>query len=227
MTKQGFSVAIDGPAGAGKSTIARTVAGALGLVYLDTGAFYRTIAYGALQTHTDLSNTHEVEKYLSEVSIEPQWDAEGLQHMILNGTDVSSLIRSPEVSQSASVVAAIPAVREFLLDSQRRVARNHAVIMDGRDIGTVVLPDADVKIFLTASAEVRAKRRWIELMEKGSANTYEQVLAEMIQRDQRDMEREIAPLRQAENAVLVDTSYLNREQSIEAVVRLVREAMGA
>ncbi len=226
MTKQGFSVAIDGPAGAGKSTIARSAARSLGLVYLDTGAFYRTIAYGALETETDLSDHAAVEQYLSTVSIEPQWDAEGLQHMILNGVDVTAGIRTPQVSQMASVVAAIPAVREFLLDSQRKVARNYGVIMDGRDIGTVVLPDANVKIYLSASAEVRANRRWIELRQKGAPDTYEQVLEEMIQRDLRDTQREIAPLRQAEDAVLLDTSDLDREQSIDAVVTLVREAMG-
>ncbi len=226
MTKHGFSVAIDGPAGAGKSTIARSAARALSLVYLDTGAFYRTIAYAALSKNVDCGNLSAMEEFLSTVCIEPQWDAEGLQHMIVNGEDVTASIRSPQVSQMASVVAAIPAVRAFLLDSQRKVARNYAVIMDGRDIGTVVLPDADVKIFLTASAEVRAKRRWLELQQKNAPDTYEQVLQEMIERDLRDTQREIAPLRQAEDAILLDTSDLDRQQSIDAVVDLVREAMG-
>ena len=226
MTKHGFSVAIDGPAGAGKSTIARSAARALSLVYLDTGAFYRTIAYAALSKNVDCDNLSAMEEFLSTVCIEPQWDTEGLQHMIVNGEDVTASIRSPQVSQMASVVAAIPAVRAFLLDSQRKVARNYAVIMDGRDIGTVVLPDADVKIFLTASAEVRAKRRWLELQQKNAPDTYEQVLQEMIERDLRDTQREIAPLRQAEDAILLDTSDLDRQQSIDAVVDLVREAMG-
>ncbi len=227
MTKQAFSVAIDGPAGAGKSTIARSAADTLGLVYLDTGAFYRTIAYGALCAKVECSDPPAMEQLLATLGVEPSWDSEGLQHMILNGEDVSASIRSPEVSRMASVVAAIPAVRTFLLESQRKIARNHAVIMDGRDIGTVVLPNADVKIYLTASAEVRAKRRWLELQQKNAPDTYEQVLEEMIQRDLRDTRREIAPLRQAEDAIVVDTSDLDRQQSIDAVVRLVREAMNS
>ena len=226
MTKRVYSVAIDGPAGAGKSTSARSAAAELGFVYMDTGAIYRTVAYGVLQANLDPKQSEAVAALLPNISIHPTWDEWGVQHMILNGEDVSSVIRSPEVSQNASVVAAIPEVRSFLLETQRSVAREYSVIMDGRDIGTVVLPQADVKIFLTASAEIRAHRRWLELQDKNAPDTYEQVLAEMIERDRRDSQREIAPLRQAEDAVLVDTSHLNLEESILAVTTLVREVCG-
>ncbi len=226
MTKQVYSVAIDGPAGAGKSTIARRAAADLGFVYMDTGAIYRTVAYAVLKFGKDPSNVEAVAQLLPSISITPTWDQLGVQHMLLCGEDVSDFIRSPEVSQNASVVAAIPAVRDFLLETQRSVAREYSVIMDGRDIGTVVLPNADIKIFLTASAEVRAKRRWLELQQKNAPDTFEQVLTEMIQRDRRDSEREIAPLRQAEDAVLLDTSHMNLEESISAVISLVREACG-
>ena len=225
MTKHVYSVAIDGPAGAGKSTIARCAAKELGFVYMDTGAIYRTVAYAAIRGGVNLSDPQAVSDFLPGISVLPQWDRNGEQHMILNGMDVSGEIRSPEVSQMASVVAAIPSVRSFLLDTQRSVACEYSVIMDGRDIGTVVLPNADVKIFLTASAQIRAKRRWLELQQKNAPDTYEQVLEEMIRRDQRDMEREIAPLRCAEDAVLLDTSDLSLEDSISAVVSLVREVI--
>ena len=227
MMKQVYSVAIDGPAGAGKSTIARRVASKLGFVYMDTGAIYRTVAYAVLRSGVDPKNAEAVATYLPTISIVPIWDDSGVQHMLLDGEDVSSFIRSPEVSQNASVVAAIPMVRDFLLETQRSVAREYSVIMDGRDIGTVVLPNADIKIYLTASAEVRAKRRWLELQAKNAPDTYEQVLEEMILRDLRDTQREIAPLRQAEDAVLLDTSDMDLEQSIASVVSLVREACGA
>ena len=226
MMKQVYSVAIDGPAGAGKSTIARRAAAALGFVYMDTGAIYRTVAYAVLKAGIDPKDSVAVTEYLPTITIVPTWDDSGVQHMLLCGDDVSGLIRSPEVSQNASVVAAIPMVRAFLLETQRSVAREYSVLMDGRDIGTVVLPNANIKIFLTASAEVRAKRRWLELQAKNAPDTYEQVLEEMIQRDRRDSEREIAPLRQAEDAVLLDTSHMNLEESIQAVITAVREACG-
>ena len=226
MMKQVYSVAIDGPAGAGKSTIARRAAAALGFVYMDTGAIYRTVAYAVLKAGIDPKDSVAVTEYLPTITIVPTWDDSGVQHMLLCGEDVSGLIRSPEVSQNASVVAAIPMVRAFLLETQRSVAREYSVLMDGRDIGTVVLPNANIKIFLTASAEVRAKRRWLELQAKNAPDTYEQVLEEMIQRDRRDSEREIAPLRQAEDAVLLDTSHMNLEESIQAVITAVREACG-
>jgi cytidylate kinase len=166
-----------------------------------------------------------VEQYLPQLRVELQWDAEGVQHMLLNGVDVSREIREPAVSQSASKVAAIPAVRDFLLDTQRNVAKTQRVIMDGRDIGTVVLPQADVKIFLTASAEMRALRRFRELQEKQACDTYEEVLLEMRQRDERDYNRAVAPLRQAEDAILLDTSELNLEESIAELLRIIREGI--
>ena len=227
MTKQVYSVAIDGPAGAGKSTIARRAAADLGFVYMDTGAIYRTVAYAVLASGMDPKDSDSVTRFLSTITIIPTWDETGVQHMLLNGEDVTAFIRSPEVSQNASVVAAIPMVRDFLLETQRSVAREYSVIMDGRDIGTVVLPNADVKIYLTASAEVRANRRWLELQAKNAPDTYEQVLEEMIQRDLRDTRREVAPLRQAEDAILLDTSHMNLEESITAVITLVREAVGS
>ncbi len=225
MMKQVHSVAIDGPAGAGKSTIARRAATELGYIYMDTGAIYRTVAYGVIRDGVDPHDSVAVAEYLTTVTIRPTWDESGLQHMILNGEDVTAYIRSAEVSQNASVVAAIAQVRSLLLDTQRSVAREYSVIMDGRDIGTVVLPNADVKIFLTASAEVRARRRWLELQQKGALDTYEQVLHEMIQRDLRDSQRDTCPLRQADDAVLLDTSHIDLEESIRRVVALVREAV--
>ena len=225
MMKQVHSVAIDGPAGAGKSTIARRAAAELGFIYMDTGAIYRTVAYGVLGAGLDPHDDGAVSAYLSTVHIVPTWDTEGKQHMLLDGEDVTAYIRSPEVSQNASVVAAIARVRDLLLETQRSVAREYSVIMDGRDIGTVVLPKADVKIFLTASAEVRAKRRWLELQQKGAPDTYDQVLEEMIRRDLRDSQRETCPLRQAEDAILLDTSDMDLEESICRVVQLVRETV--
>ena len=225
MNKQVYSVAIDGPAGAGKSTIARRAAAELGFIYMDTGAIYRTVAYGVLRAGLDPSDADAVARYLTTVRVLPTWDGQGNQHMLLNGEDVTALIRSPQVSQNASVVAAIAQVRALLLETQRSVAREYSVIMDGRDIGTVVLPNADVKIFLTASAEVRARRRWLELQQKNSSHTYEQVLADMKERDLRDSQRESCPLRQAEDALLLDTSDITLEESIRQVVILVREAV--
>ncbi len=222
MTKRVYSIAIDGPAGAGKSTIARAVAAELGFVYMDTGAIYRTVAYSVLSAGLDPKDAAVVSEHLPTITVTPEWTEEGIQHMYLNGSDVSFYIRTPEVSQAASQVAAIPAVREFLLDTQRNVGRTHRVIMDGRDIGTVVLPFADVKIYLSASAEVRAKRRWLELQEKNAPDTYEDVLREMKERDYRDMSRDIAPLRQAEDAFAVDTSEMNLQESIEAISALIR-----
>lgn len=226
MMKRVYSVAIDGPAGAGKSTIARRAATELGFVYMDTGAIYRTVALAVLKAGIDPADAVSVASFLPTVTIVPTWDDTGLQHMLLSGQDVSEEIRLPEVSQNASVVSAIADVRDFLLETQRSVARDYSVIMDGRDIGTVVLPNADVKIYLTASAEVRAKRRLLELQQKNTHTSYEEVLKEMIERDLRDTQRAVAPLRQAEDAVLLDTSNMNLEESITAVISLVREATG-
>ena len=223
MTDRIFSVAIDGPAGAGKSTVARRAAEALGICYVDTGAIYRTVAFAVAQSGVDCADERQVEALLSRIHIRLRWTDDGVQHSFLNDEDVSSLIRSPEVSQLASRVSALASVRRFLLEMQREVARTNSVIMDGRDIGTVVLPQADVKIYLSASAETRAKRRWLELREKGLAEPYEDVLREMLERDERDMNRKIAPLRRAEDAVLLDTSALTPEESIAAILNIIRE----
>lgn len=220
MTNRIYSIAIDGPAGAGKSTIARTAAERLGIVYVDTGAIYRTIGYAVLANGIELSDVAKIEDYLPNARISMDW-IDGVQHMFLNSEDVTSNIRSAEVSSSASIVAAIPAVRKYLLEMQREVARKRSVIMDGRDIATVVLPQAEVKIYLFASAEIRAKRRWLEMPEV----PYETVLQQVIERDNRDMNREVAPLRPAEDSVMLDTSELDLQQSIEAVINIVREKL--
>lgn len=220
-----IAVAIDGPSGAGKSTIARAAAGHLGFVYVDTGAMYRTIGLAVCRAGVQLGESEKIQAVLNaglQVSLQYQ---NGVQHVLLNGEDVSSLIRTPEISKYASFVSAVPAVRAFLLDTQREMARTHNVIMDGRDIGTVILPDAEVKIFLTASSEARARRRFLELEEKGEQVTYDAVLADMIQRDHDDETRAAAPLKQAEDAVLVDTSELTLEQSVQAVETIVRQAL--
>lgn len=223
MAKEFISVAVDGPAGAGKSTIARRAAKELGFVYVDTGAIYRTVAFAALERGADTVDSVAIAALLPFLKVEMRWDADGAQHMLLSDRDVTALIRTPEVSAAASKVAAVPAVRDFLIDMQRNAALSNSVIMDGRDIGTVVLPDARVKIFLTASAEVRAKRRWLELREKQSADTYEQVLAEIRQRDERDSSRAVAPLKAASDAVLLDTSELTAEESVAALLEIVRQ----
>ena len=220
-----ITVAIDGPSGAGKSTIARAAARRFGLIYVDTGAIYRTVGLACERAGADCSDTAAVQALLPELKIELAYDAAGEQRMLLNGEDVSDTIRLPEVSLLASRVSALPVVRAFLLDMQRSLARTHSVVMDGRDIGTVILPDAQVKIFLTASAEKRAARRCLELREKGQEVTHEQVLADMIARDRQDENRAQAPLRQAEDAVRVDTSTLDLAQSIEAVLRVIRDKL--
>ena len=218
--KRPLSVAIDGPSGAGKSTIARMLARELGFLYVDTGALYRTIGFAVLQDGGDPADQAAVEALLPALSIRLAQQEDG-QHVFLNGVDVNGKIRTPEVSMAASRVSAFPAVRAFLLDIQRDTAKSISIIMDGRDIGTVVLPDADLKVFLTASAEVRARRRFDELAEKGTAVTYDEVLKDMTQRDYDDSHRDIAPLREAEDAVRVDSSGLTLEQSAAAIRRLV------
>lgn len=218
-----FAVAIDGPAGAGKSTIARAAAKALGFIYVDTGALYRSIGLNALRKGVDIKDSCAVEESLLNLKVELAFDSQGAQIVLLNGEDVSSLIRTPEVSMAASAVSAVPAVRAFLLDLQRNMAKTQNVIMDGRDIGTVVLPNADVKIFLTASSEIRAKRRFDELIEKGQDVKYEDVLADVIERDYNDSHRDIAPLKPAEDSKLADTSELTLEESINLIINLVKE----
>lgn len=218
-----IAVAIDGPAGAGKSTIARAAAACLGFIYVDTGALYRSIGLNALRNGVDLADAKAIENSLDGIKVELSFDSQGAQIVLLNGEDVSSLIRTPEVSMSASRVSAVPAVRAFLLDLQRNMAKTQSVIMDGRDIGTVVLPDAEVKIFLTASPEIRAKRRFDELVEKGQEVKYEDVLADVIERDYNDSHREIAPLKPAEDSKLADTSGLTLEESIELIINIIKE----
>ncbi len=204
-----YSIAIDGPAGAGKSTIAKALAKELGFCYVDTGAIYRTVAYFLDLLGVSPKDADGVERYLDELTIGIEYDEEGKQHMIMNGMDVSGEIRTQDISQKASLVSAYPVVREMLLDMQRDVARKNNVIMDGRDIGTVVLPKADVKIFLTASVEVRAKRRYDELVEKGQKAELAQIQKEIEQRDYQDTHRPIAPLKMAKDSVKLDTSDLD------------------
>lgn len=220
-----IAVAIDGPSGAGKSTIARAAAGHLGFVYVDTGAMYRTIGLAVCRAGVPLGETERIQPVLdSGIQVSLKYE-NGVQHVLLDGEDVSDLIRTPEMSKYASFVSAVPAVRAFLLQTQREMAQTNNVIMDGRDIGTVILPHAQVKIFLTASAEARAKRRFIELQEKGENITLESVVADMKQRDHDDETRAAAPLKKADDAVLVDTSELTLEQSIEAVEAVIRPAL--
>ena len=216
-----ISVAIDGPAGAGKSTIARRLARELGYRYVDTGAIYRTVAYFMDLWGVSPKDVDGVTRYIDELTVEIEYDDDGIQHMIMNGMDVTEDIRSQEISQKASLISAHAVVREMLLDMQREVAQQYNVIMDGRDIGTVVLPKATVKIFLTASPEVRAQRRTDELLAKGQKANYETVLKEIRQRDYQDTHREIAPLKMARDSVKVDTSDMNLEQAVETIRQIV------
>ena len=224
--KKTYSIAIDGPAGAGKSTLARQLAKEIGFVYVDTGAIYRTVGYHMSLMGIGPKDTDGVTRLLDDVNLDIRYDEAGVQRMILNGHDVSDEIRTPQMSQVASLISAQPVVREVLLDMQREVARQHNVVMDGRDIGTVVLPDANVKIFLTASAEVRAKRRTDELIAKGQKANYEKILQEIQQRDYQDTHRPIAPLKMARDSVKVDTSELNIEQVVETIRKIVSEKTG-
>ncbi|MBQ3072125.1 MAG: (d)CMP kinase [Oscillospiraceae bacterium] len=219
--KKFHAVAIDGPAGSGKSTIAKRLAKELGYVYVDTGAIYRTVGYYIWICGIGGRDGDGVRRLLDDVNVRIEYPGDGLQHMFLNGRDITEDIRTPEISSYASQVSAHKCVRDFLLDTQRDLAASHNVIMDGRDIGTVVLPDAEVKIFLTASPEVRARRRHSELQEKGCKDSYEKVLADMKQRDHQDSTRAIAPLRQAEDAVLLDTSEMDLEEAIAAAKSII------
>lgn len=222
-----ISVAIDGPSGAGKSTLAKEIAAHLNYLYVDTGAIYRTIGYHVLSKQIDPTCGEAVSDILPQVDIKMSYGDDGLQHMYLNGNDVTKEIRLPEVSHYASCVSAHPPVRTFLLEMQRQLARENHVIMDGRDIGTVVLPDAQVKIYLTASPEARAYRRWRELEQRGTPQAYETVLADLQARDYNDMNRAVAPLRQAEDAVLLDTTEMNFQQSRDAILRIICEKVDA
>ena len=217
------TIAIDGPAGAGKSTIARRLASELGYYYVDTGAIYRTVAYFLDLLGVSPKDVDGVERYIDELTVAIEYDEDGKQHMLMNGMDVTDEIRTQEIGQKASLVSAHAVVRDMLLDMQRDVARKHNVIMDGRDIGTVVLPKATVKIFLTASAEVRAKRRTKELLAKGQKADFNTVLKEIEQRDYQDSHRAVAPLKQAKDAVKLDTSDLDIEGVVAAMKKIVGE----
>ena len=221
-----YSVAVDGPSGAGKSSLAKAIAAKLHILYVDTGAIYRTIGCYARRQGVDAADTQAVIALLPRVKIGMRYDDQGLQHMLLQGEDVTEEIRLPEISLYASAVSAIPAVRAFLLEMQRDFARKSSVIMDGRDIGTVVLPHADVKIFLQADVEIRARRREKELLERGTPRPFDQVLAEMKERDYNDTHRAAAPLRPAEDAVIVDTSQMDFRQSEEALLDVIRRKVG-
>jgi cytidylate kinase len=215
-------IAIDGPSGAGKSTIAKGVAKQLGIIYVDTGALYRTVGYYVRQKNVDPKNAEAVAALLPDISVEVKYE-NGAQHVYLNGEDLGDRIRTPEMSMYASAVSAIPKVREFLLNTQKDIARKNSVIMDGRDIGTVILPDADVKIFMFASNEARAKRRYRELTAKGVEVRYEDVLNEMIERDNNDKNRDVAPAVPAADAIMLDNSDMSVDENIDAVLNIIKE----
>ncbi len=221
-----YSIAIDGPAGAGKSTIAKRLAKELGFMYVDTGAIYRTVAYFLDLWGISPKDIDGINRYIDELTVAIEYDEDGLQHMIMNGMDVTNDIRTQDISQKASLVSAHAVVRDMLLDMQRDVAKSYNVIMDGRDIGTVVLPKANVKIFLTASAEVRAKRRTDELIAKGQKADYNKVLKEIQQRDYQDTHREVAPLKMARDSIKLDTSELDIDGVVAEMKRIIGEKIG-
>ena len=225
MSEKRYAVAIDGPSGAGKSTLARAAAKALGILYVDTGAIYRTVGLYVQQKGVEPANQPAVETLLREIHIEMRYGEDGLQHMLLCGADVTDAIRAPEISMLASRVSAIPSVRAFLLEMQRDMARRQSVIMDGRDIGTVVLPEAEVKIYLTASAQERARRRYLELQQRGTPQDFDQLLREIEERDRNDRSRSASPLRPAEDAVVLDTTAYTFQQSLELLLQTVRERL--
>ena len=220
-----INIAIDGPAGAGKSSIAKLVSKELGYIYVDTGALYRTVGLYSIRKGIDTKDAEAVTATLKDIEVKLGF-VDGAQHVFLNGEDVSDAIRTPEASMGASNVSAIPAVRTFLFDLQRDIAKNNNCIMDGRDIGTVVLPDAQIKLFLTASPEARAERRYKELIEKGEKVDFQEVLDDINKRDYQDSHREIAPLKQAEDAILVDNSGCNLEEGTALVVGIIKEKLG-
>lgn len=221
-----YAIAIDGPSGAGKSSLARAAAAQFGFIYVDTGAIYRTVGLAAYRRGLDRHDENAVKAMLLELKIEMRYNEAGEQRMFLNGDDVSAEIREPEISICASDVSALPAVRAFLLEMQRHMAREHSVIMDGRDIGTVVLPQAELKIFLTASAKARAARRLLELRRKGIESSFEEVLRDIEYRDEQDTARAAAPLKKADDAVLVDTSDIDFEQSLALLCGIIEKRLG-
>lgn len=218
-----FAVAIDGPSGAGKSSVARAVAKKLGFIYVDTGAIYRTVAFALLEQKIDLLDEAAIKAFLPQVRVQlKRMNAE--QRMFLGDRDVTEQLRSPEVTKAASVAAAVPAVREFLLGIQRQMAEKHDVIMDGRDIGTVVLPHADVKIFLTASAEERAGRRVAQMEAAGMKPDFPIVLSDIRERDERDANREIAPLKPSEDSILIDSSHSTKKETVQKILSVIQNA---
>lgn len=220
-----IKIALDGPSGSGKSTVAKAVSARLGIVYVDTGALYRSVGYYVRTKDKDPKNAEQVEALLPEIELDVRYE-NGVQCVYLNGENLGDKIRQPEISMYASAVSAIPAVRAFLLEAQKSIARKNNVIMDGRDIGTVILPDADVKIFMTASNEARAMRRYKELTEKGIEVKYEDVLREMIERDENDRNRDVAPCVPAEDAIVFDNSDYDLEGSIDKVIEMIKEKVG-
>ncbi|WP_099206000.1 (d)CMP kinase [Scatolibacter rhodanostii] len=217
-----FAVAIDGPSGAGKSSVARAVAEELGFIYVDTGAIYRTVAVALMQLAINVYDEEQIESALTKIQVNIE-RVDGEQRMFLGNRDVTELLRTPEITKTASVVAAVPTVRDFLLEIQRKIAQENHVIMDGRDIGTVVLPHAQIKIFLTASAEERAKRRIAQMEEAGMKPDPAAVLSDIRERDERDSNREIAPLRPAEDSILVDTSSSTKEETVQKMISIIKE----
>lgn len=224
MTKH-YAVAIDGPSGAGKSTIAKLCAEALGFLYVDTGAIYRTVGVAVKRAGIDPKDEHAVESLLPDVHITMQYDDTGLQHMFLNGEDVTTAIRKPDISLYASAVSAHPPVRAFLLEMQRSLARENSVVMDGRDIGTVVLPKADVKIFLTAAPEDRARRRYEELLQRGTKTSYDKVFKDLLLRDKNDRARTVAPLVPAPDAIAIDTTGNSLNESFALLIKTIKERL--
>ena len=220
-----IAIAIDGPAGAGKSTIAKYAASELGFIYVDTGALYRTIGLAAQRRGISPTDTVSVIAMLGDISVELAFNEQRQQVVLLDGEDVSALIRTPEISMMASAVSALPEVRAHLLDLQRDIARKNNVIMDGRDIGTVVLPDAQIKIFLFASPECRAKRRYDQLVEKGMEVSYDEILASVKERDHNDSSRSVAPLKPADDAVMVDTSWQTLDESVAKLISIMKERL--
>lgn len=218
-----IAIAIDGPAGAGKSTISKSAAKQLGFIYIDTGALYRTVGLAASRAGVKPVEGKEVDELLSRINVELTFNDKGEQVVLLDKEDVSGLIRTPEASMMASAISAVPAVRTYLLDLQRDMAKKNNVIMDGRDIGTVILPDAEVKIFLTAAPEARAERRYKELVEKGMDVKYEDILEDVKTRDYNDTHRDIAPLKQADDAILADTTDIDLQGSIDLIVKIIKE----
>lgn len=219
-----IQIAIDGPSGAGKSSLSRKVAQKLGIVYVDTGALYRTVGYFARSRGITLDTVADIVPLLGEISIEVKFE-NGAQHVYLNGEDLGDKIRENEISMYASCVSKLPEVRAFLLDTQKDIARKNSVIMDGRDIGTVILPDADVKIFMTASIEARARRRSIELEEKGMPASYDEILSDMVARDKQDREREIAPAVAAPDAVIFDNSDFSFDESVDELLKIIENTL--